>query len=179
LRGLYAAVRDQYWNTVLPNVTNIRTRQADGGFELTFDAACEKGDVDFLWKGTISGQKDGTLRFAMDGVAQSTFLRNRIGFCVLHPLQECVGKPVTIETSGGKQETRFPEDISPHQPFKDLRSMTHEIAPGVQAEVRFEVTSSRPKIIATGQTRISKRTAHPSSDLIQFASRRGRRSRRP
>jgi hypothetical protein len=138
LRGLYAAVRDQYWNTVLPNVTNIRTRQADGGFELMFDAACEKGDVDFLWKGAITGQKDGTLRFAMDGVAQSTFLRNRIGFCVLHPLKECAGKPVTIETGEGKQDTRFPDEISPHQPFKDLRAMTHEIAPGVRAEVRFE-----------------------------------------
>ena len=138
LRGLYAAVRDQYWNTVLPNVTNIRTRHVDGGFELTFDAACEKGDVNFLWKGAIAGHKDGTLRFAMDGVAQSTFLRNRIGFCVLHPLKECAGKAVTIETSEGKQDTRFPEDISPHQPFKDLRAMTHEIAPGVRAEVRFE-----------------------------------------
>src|SRR5919112_914075 len=65
LRGLYAAVRDQYWNTVLPNVTNIRTRQADGGFELTFDAACEKGDVNFHWKGAINGSPDGTLRFSM------------------------------------------------------------------------------------------------------------------
>ncbi len=138
LRGLYAAVRNQYWGTVAPNVKNINTTRGKDGFHLTFDVECIEKDIDFLWKGTIDGKGDGTLRFAMDGIARSTFLRNRIGFCVLHPLKECVGQPCTIETGSGKQQTRFPEDISPHQPFKDLRSITHEVMPGLRAEVSFE-----------------------------------------
>ena len=58
--------------------------------------------------------------------------------CVLHPLRECAGRPCLIETGTGKREARFPEDISPEQPFKDLRAITHRVAPGIQAEVRFE-----------------------------------------
>jgi D-apionolactonase len=138
LRGVYAAVRDQYWGTVPPRVTNIETTRGKDGFHLTFDVDCKEKDVDFFWKGTIHGKGDGTLRFTMDGVARSTFQRNRIGFCVLHPLKECVGQPCTIRTGSGEQRTRFPEDISPHQPFKDLRSITHEVSPGVRAEVSFE-----------------------------------------
>ena len=138
LRGVYAAVRNQFWGTVAPRVTNINTTRGKDGFHLTFDVECIEKDIDFLWKGSIHGKGDGTLRFAMDGVARSTFLRNRIGFCVLHPLKESVGQPCTIETTSGRQQTRFPEDISPHQPFKDLRSITHEITPGVRAEVSFE-----------------------------------------
>lgn len=138
LRGLYAAVRNQYWGTVTPNVTNIETTRGKDGFQLTFDVACAEKDIDFLWEGSILGKGDGTIRFAMDGVARTSFLRNRIGFCVLHPLKECVGQPCVIETGSGKQQARFPEDISPHQPFKDLRSITHEVTPGVRAEVSFE-----------------------------------------
>jgi hypothetical protein len=75
----------------------------------------------------------------MEGVARATFLRSRIGFCVLHPLTGCVGQPCTVEhVDGSVEEGVFPALISPNQPFLDLRSIAHEVAPGVHAEVRFE-----------------------------------------
>src|SRR5687768_4466914 len=52
LRGLYAAVRNQYWGTVAPNVKNINTTRGKDGFHLTFDVECVEKDIDFLWKGT-------------------------------------------------------------------------------------------------------------------------------
>jgi hypothetical protein len=95
--------------------------------------------IDFAWKGRITGASDGTIRFEMEGVARSTFLRARIGFCVLHPVRECAGRSCTVEhVDGTMEEGTFPALISPHQPFLEMRAITHEVLPGVRAEVRFE-----------------------------------------
>jgi hypothetical protein len=139
LRGVYAAVRDRAWGTVTPRVSNIKVDRSKGAFDLTFDVDCREGDIDFHWKGAVRGSRDGTLRFSMDGLARSTFLRNRIGFCVLHPMRECAGEPCAVEQADGSVVNgRFPDLISPHQPFKNMRAITHEVIPGVKAEVRFE-----------------------------------------
>lgn len=139
LRGLYAAVRDRAWLTVLPNVTNVIREVRENSFRLTFDADCAEGSIHFFWKGTLTGEEDGTIRFAMDGVAKTAFQRNRIGFCVLHPLRECAGKPYRAESpEGQRSEGKFPDIVSPHQPVKNLRAISHSVAPGVEAEVRME-----------------------------------------
>ncbi len=139
IRGLYAAVRDRNWGTVPPQVNDLKATVYEGGFEVTFDVVCRQGPIDFLWKGRLRGSEEGTVRFEMDGEARSTFLRNRIGFCLLHPIRECAGNPCAVEqTGGGREEGRFPELISPHQPFFNIAAISHEVEPGVTAEVRFE-----------------------------------------
>jgi hypothetical protein len=75
----------------------------------------------------------------MDGVARSTFRRNRIGLCVLHSMKECAGQPVSVEkTDGTVLNGAFPRRVSPHQPFLGIAAMRHEVTPGVEAEVRYE-----------------------------------------
>ncbi len=139
LRGIYCAVRDRNWGTVAPEVRNLRIQRAGRSFSASFEVACRQGPIDFFWRGRLEGEPDGTVRFLMDGEARSTFWRNRIGFCVLHPIRECAGQPCTVETVGGSIEKgRFPDLISPHQPFFDIRAISHEAAPGVEAEVRLE-----------------------------------------
>lgn len=139
LRGIYSAVRDSTWLTVLPRVTNIVAEIRERSFKLTFAADCTQGPIGFLWRGTITGDEAGTIRFEMDGTAKTAFQRNRIGFCVLHPLTECVGKSYSAELANGTgAKGVFPEKISPHQPVKDLKSISHMVAPGLEAEVRFE-----------------------------------------
>src|SRR5690242_1361870 len=81
LRGVYAAVRDRNWGTVAPRVSNLELDdRGEEGFRLTFDVECRKGPIDFSWRGTLTGSPEGTVAFSMDGVARSTFLRNRVGF---------------------------------------------------------------------------------------------------
>ncbi len=139
LRGLYAAVRDKVWGTVTARVTNVVNESHADSFRLTFDVDNIEGDIDFGWRGIITGDAKGTIRFEFNGRARKTFLKNRLGFAVLHPIKECSGKPCTIEKAGGVKETgAFPEAIAPHQPFIDLAAISHEVAPGVTAEVRFE-----------------------------------------
>ncbi|HEV2123525.1 MAG TPA: hypothetical protein VGW38_12215, partial [Chloroflexota bacterium] len=138
VRAIYGAVRDRNWDTLTPEVSDVQLSEAGGGFRLTFHAVCQKGDVDFRWNGTISGGAQGTVTYTFDGTAHSTFLRNRIGLCVLHPIRECAGMPCTVEhTDGTIEQSAFPQQISPHQPFMDMRAISHTVVPGMTAEVRF------------------------------------------
>lgn len=138
LRGITAPVRNQFWGTVLPVVSNVKLDDKGDHFTLHFDALCREREIDFLWHGSISGSAAGEIEYTFDGTAGSTFQRNRIGFCVLHG-PSAAGKPWVLENvSGAKSKGSFPDFISPHQPAKDLREIAHELAPGLWAHVRME-----------------------------------------
>jgi D-apionolactonase len=137
LNGIYAAVRDEVWGTVTPQVSNVIVETEAEAFKIVFEVNCQQGPIHFLWNGTITGAPR-ALTFEMEGEAKTTFKRNRIGFCVLHPLKECAGKPCKIDREGRVSvDGTFPDLISPHQPFVDMRGIRHEVYPGLMAEVRF------------------------------------------
>ncbi|MHB0859093.1 MAG: hypothetical protein ACYC5M_16185 [Anaerolineae bacterium] len=141
LRGLYVAVRDPVWATVPPEISNLTVEAKSDRFHLRFDVACRQGDIDFGWHGEIVGQPDGTLTYTMDGLAHTTFLRNRIGLCALHPIEECAGQPCLVEkVDGTAQQGAFParDAIAPHQPFFALRAITHAVTPDVNATLRLQ-----------------------------------------
>lgn len=138
LQGISAPVRNQFWGTVPPAVDNVRLKQDNNGFTLDFDVTCRQREIDFSWHGKITGSAEEQIIFTFDGVARSEFLRNRIGFCVLHAA-ESAGARCTVETvSGGTVRGNFPKWIAPHQPFQNIRTVSHEVAPGVRAKVRME-----------------------------------------
>jgi len=139
LRAVYGAVRDDNWDTVLPEIINLHIEHQTSGFRIRFEARSISDPIDFSWHGEITGEESGCIRYQFKGVANSDFLKNRIGLCVLHPIAECAGRPCSIEkVDGTKEEGVFPKSIAPHQPFRNIRAITHEPAPGVRAEVRME-----------------------------------------
>ncbi|HEY0549247.1 MAG TPA: hypothetical protein VGF13_06560 [Verrucomicrobiae bacterium] len=139
VRNMYAVVRDQNWNTIAWQVSNLKADARADSFDLTFDVDCHEREVQYFWKGTVRGTADGIVTYSFDGEAKAAFRRNRIGICVLHPVAECAGKAVSLEHTGGaREEITFPKSIAPWQPLKDVRAITHEVAAGVRAEVRFE-----------------------------------------
>ena len=148
LRRVYIAVRDHNWDTILPQLSNVQIERDGDAFRITYDVENKHGDVDFFWGGTITGDADGTITFSMDGEARSTFRRNRIGFCVLHPMA-CAGVPCRIEkVDGTVEESIYPIAIAPQHlidgeikpvaPFNNMRAVRYEVTAGVEAEVRFE-----------------------------------------
>lgn len=138
LRGINAPIRDQNWATVAPEVSNLQVDDQGDHFQVSFDVSCIQDDVDFRWHGLITGTAEGEVEFSFDGEAHSTFWRNRIGFCVLHG-PSAAGRPWVLETADGETARgEFPVFISPHQPAKNLRAITHEVAPGLLARVEFE-----------------------------------------
>ena len=138
IRCIYAAVQDRNWNTIKPEITSVQINQQESNYRLTFDARCKSDEIDFSWKGTIRGDSDGTVVYDFKGTAGSTFLKNRIGICVLHPILECAGKSCTVQKDDGSiEQGSFPHQISPHQPFTKIRELSYEPIPGVKTEVRF------------------------------------------
>ncbi len=140
LRGIYAAVRDCNWGTVPGTLRETRREATASSFHIEFDCEHRQGGIHFVWHGAIWGLEEGCLRYEFSGEARSTFLRNRIGFCVLHPIRECCGAAARQKrVDGHVVECRFPEVIEPQifgeSSFRDLRGIAHEIAPGLWAEV--------------------------------------------
>lgn len=138
LRRVYMAVRDRNWGTVPARIERLQVAASARHFTVTFDAIHQQDDIDFRWRATIAGTEAGRITFAMDGKAHSTFLRNRIGLCVHHPLRECAGQRCTIaHPDGTREESGFPEAVAPHQPFLNVSGISHQVDPGLRAEVRF------------------------------------------
>lgn len=138
VRRVYVALRDGYWRTVLPIISKLQIEQTSSSFAISYDARHQQGEIDFAWHAHITGDARGRLVWTMEGEARSDFQTNRVGLCVLHPIRECAGAPCLVEhTDGSLTQGRFPDHIAPHQPFFDLRALTHEVAPGVQAEMRL------------------------------------------
>jgi len=140
VRAIYAAVRDNNWATIPPIVTLREQAIGKDSFRLAFDVRCVRAPVDYSWSGVITGDASGRIEFTFDGVANSEFQRNRIGICILHPIEECRGKPVTVEHEDGtNEEGAFPRDVSPHQPFFDIGALSYEPA-NTGSTVRLEMT---------------------------------------
>ena len=69
LRGLYSAVRDHNWDTIPAEITNLDLQQQDDAFSLAFDVTHKARDIDFRWKGTITGSSEGEVSFATGAAA--------------------------------------------------------------------------------------------------------------
>jgi D-apionolactonase len=142
VRCIYGAVRDRNWDTIEPRLTNVHVEQQAGCFQVSFHAECRTEEIDFAWRGRITGDTDGTVAFRFEGAARRPFLKNRIGLCLLHPAA-LAGQRCRIEHADGSiAEGSFPRFVAPHQPFLDIRAIEHPVdpadLPGVSAEVRLE-----------------------------------------
>lgn len=139
VRAVYVGVRATGWRTipVVVQLTNTAIRKSS--FCLKLAATHRMQDIDFSWDGTITGRPDGRITFSFKGLAHSTFLKNRIGFCVLHPINECSGVACTIEKSNGiRENSTFPVYISPNQLFQDLCAISYKTPFADRVEIRFE-----------------------------------------
>jgi hypothetical protein len=138
VRRWYAAIRDRNWGTIPGIISNEVVEESNQGFSIHYTSTHQQNDIHFVWQATISGNANGTIQFAFDGEAKSTFHRNRIGFCILHPIKECAeAKVILRHPDRTKTETSFPEFIAPQNPFKELSALEHEFAPGQWVEWQF------------------------------------------
>lgn len=120
VQRIYVAMRDSAWNTIPATLSHFQYEVADDHFRVTFEARHAYHDIDFDWRGAITGSRDGTISFAMDGMARSTFRYNKIGFNVHHPLRECAGRPFHASSPEDQTDGVLPVSIEP-QRFVDGR----------------------------------------------------------
>jgi D-apionolactonase len=124
IRMIYAAVRDRDWLTIIPVISDEEFDIKSNSFHIKFTCRYVSGDIDFMAQFEIKCNHDDSIILCMEGKANKTFQKNRIGFCVLHPVESCAGKPCLItHTNGIVERSAFPDFIQSHQPFLDIRSM--------------------------------------------------------
>jgi hypothetical protein len=139
LRGIAYLVRDENWGTLAASIADLVVREDPDAFTASYRGRCADAKRRLTYDATISGRSDGSLAFEVVAVAETEVLTNRVGFVVLHPLAGVAGRPVRVVHTDGREEAdRFPELIKPSQPIFDIRSLAHEIMPGVWATCTME-----------------------------------------
>lgn len=139
LRIIYPAIRDQYWRTAPAQILSEKIQIEAQSFSIEYTARYQLEAVDFQAHYVFEGDAEGRLSVTMLGEALADFQRNRIGLCVLHPIDTCAGKPVSIiHPDGSREASTFPSLISPHQPFIGVQGMEWSPAPGLQVQLFFE-----------------------------------------
>jgi len=139
IRRVYVAVRDPNWRTAEMTVSELQVERGESAFRIAYRGRHRLDEIDFDTRVILEGAADGTVTFALDGLARSTFWRGRVGILVLYPAASCAGLPFTAQTPQGTLEQgMFPIEIAAHQPVNDLVALTHEVTPGLLATVRFQ-----------------------------------------
>ena len=177
VRRVYMAVRDELWNTISFSIRNVSLHKTADTFSLTFSMFRTDNSSDFEWEGNFTGSADGCLRLTFSGVVKSTFKRNRIGWCILHPLAFCNGAQCEIgHTDGSVEKTVFPgSKLAPWQPFDNVQSMTMDIDEGATCTLRysgdvFEMEDQRNWTDASFKT-YSTPQSLPSPVIVEVGTR--------
>lgn len=137
LLEVYFALRDQNWNTIPFKITNLKVDKGNEHFIIMFHSEHKEGNIQYEWDAKITGLND-EISYEFTGTSQSNFLRNRIGFCVLHPAN-CAGTACKIIHSNKLIENgNFPKEVAPHQPFYDIQEINYLLNDGVSVITRFD-----------------------------------------
>ena len=145
-RCIQVTVRDPSWGTVAPVVRSSTVEHTAEGFRVELDAIHDDGAVAFGWHGSIRGRADGSLVFAIEGVAERDFVYRRIGICVLHPWRTYVGAAFRASDGSTSAEGTFPLAIVPqllrdgryHAMVDAFTSLDVRFPDGVGARFAFE-----------------------------------------
>ena len=139
MRAIAFLVRDENWGTFAPEISNLKVAESVGAFTVSYDARCHDAMRSIRYHAEIACSANGGLTFDVTAKPDTDVLTNRTGFIVLHPLKGVAGHPLTVEhVDGRKVRSEFPALIDPDCPFRDVRSLTHQVAPGLDVTCRME-----------------------------------------
>jgi D-apionolactonase len=136
LRAIAYLVRDRNWATYNPEISECVVEKTKDAFTITYRARCASADPHqaLSYQARINGNSQGHLVFEVTAEPLTPFLTARCGFIVLHPINGVAGQEAVVEHVDGTQEqARFPELISPAQPFKDIRAIQHSVTADITA----------------------------------------------
>lgn len=144
---IYVAVRDSAWNTIPGSYADVAIESSSDRFRIGFTVHHQYEDIDFTWRGSITGGPDGTIIYALDGIAHADFRYNKIGFNIHHPLHEYVGKAYRARAPHGTIDGVLPHLIEPQRVdnngyltamFPAYDSLSVSLDGGVEVRFDFE-----------------------------------------
>lgn len=137
LRRIYVAIRDGNWGTAAITIHDEQIEPSVDTFGVhyrwTTDEPRMEGDV------SIQGEADGTITFTWQGTALEDFSKNRLGLCILHPIEGFKNEIVrVIHPNGEETPSAFPDLILPHQPFMTVAGLEWNAINGLKAQLQLE-----------------------------------------
>ncbi len=146
VRRIYVAVRDPNWNTIGGLINNLEVQAGADRFRIQYDSFHQAGPLAFSWHADYVGFPDGHIEVSLDGAAETDFRYNRIGFCLLHPIQGIAGRPYQAQTPQGPVEGKLPVLIGAQQMvngfeaplFPSCSALSIDLEPGVRLVSEFE-----------------------------------------
>ncbi|MDE2452692.1 MAG: hypothetical protein KGL43_03780 [Burkholderiales bacterium] len=135
--GLAFVLRDADWGTPQALVEHIEIRSADDAFEVRIEGRFAT-PAPLPFRLHLGGSADGSIRFEAEAVTTADLELNRLGLCLLHPLQACGARVQVTHTDGRCSASTFPEQVPPWPPFMLVRALRHEWAPGRWAQATLE-----------------------------------------
>ncbi len=137
LLEIHFALRDCNWGTIPYVINNCIVRQKEQEFSIEFDATHNKDEFAFKWHGSIIGKKNSSITFKFVGTADSNFLKNRLGFCALHPAYLGGKACDVIHSDNTLERSIFPYFIAPTQPFFDIKTLKYMVNDNIMARLDF------------------------------------------
>ncbi|GAB3889583.1 hypothetical protein [Spirosoma agri] len=138
LRIIYFAIRDHNWLTASITLSDQVIDKTADSFSITYTWHVNDLGIRMEGKVAIRGDAEGTISVDFYGRALNAFQKNRIGLCVLHPLDGVLGQPAQLVAPDGRiTNSHFPVFISPHQPFLSIESMRWKPASGAVWQLDF------------------------------------------
>ena len=137
LRMIYPAVRDRNWLTIVPEITSEQITRNTDSFRIKYSCIYKGDRISLKADYELTGKNDNSITFEFTGEITEASEKNRIGFCILHPVEGCAGEDCTITHSDGQPEKlQFPTAISAEQPFIDIKAMSW-ISKGCECNIEF------------------------------------------
>ena len=139
IRRIYLVFQDINW-TSRPFVIKDEIWQiADRSFSARIKAQGSHDAKDLSVELEITGSESGEITYGFSASTSVSFMRNRLGLCLLHPIAGLAGRECELTKADGAVEiSRFPDAISPNQPFLNLSGISHKLQSGQVVSVNFK-----------------------------------------
>jgi hypothetical protein len=138
IRRIYLVFQDINWTSRPFVIKDENWEVADRSFSAKIKAQGSHDAQDLSVELAITGSESGEITYGFSASTNVSFMRNRLGLCLLHPVAGLAGRECElIKADGAVEISRFPDAISPNQPFLNLSGMRHKLQSGQVVSVNF------------------------------------------
>ena len=139
IRRIYLVFQDINWTSRPFVIKDEIWEVSDRSFSAKIKAQGSHDAKDLSVDLEITGSESGEITYGFSASTSVSFMRNRLGLCLLHPVAGLAGRDCELtKADGAIEKSKFPDAISPDQPFLNLSGISHQLRSGQVATVTFE-----------------------------------------
>lgn len=121
VQRIYFAVRDAQWRTVSLVIQRSEVVHSTDGFTVVIELASNDPLIQYRVRLSLNGTAEGHLHLGCAGIAENSFVRMRMGWCIHHP-QHLAGTSLTVgHDAGADDHLHLPQPLEPWLVATDMR----------------------------------------------------------